>query len=295
MKKVSTPSLPEETINHKSRAPCPGDPQKSVTCPWCAHQFDPTALLPYQHGTDEEDVTSSESARDALAPRAASVLMKLLYAARIARFDLLRSINSLARNVTKWSTDDDAKLYHLMCYVNSSLSDTHPIICQCHCLLMLISLVVQNPFGQHRGHTCTAVSGGSKRQGCVSHSTPEAEIVAADVTLRAMGLPALSNWETMTGKSPKLLFHDDNQGMIGVVRSGKNPTMRHLERTHGISITSMHEHFKDSNCVRMYEVTSKMAAVIHTKGFKNPPAWKRACMLINLLDPGDLCTKELMQ
>ena len=130
-------------------------------------------------------------------------------------------------------------------------------------------------------HTRFPLSGGSKRQGCVSHSTPEAEIVAADVTLRTMGLPAMSIWETMTGKSPKLLFHDDNQGMIGVVRSGKNPTMRHLERTHGISITSMHEHFKKSNYVLMYEVTSKMAADIHTKGFKNPLAWKRACMLIN--------------
>ena len=48
--------------------------------------------------------------------------MKLLYAARIARFDLLRSIKSLARNVTKWTVDDDAKLYHLMCYVNSNLT-----------------------------------------------------------------------------------------------------------------------------------------------------------------------------
>ena len=69
--------------------------------------------------------------------------------------------------------------------------------------------------------------------------------------------------------------------------------MRHLERTHGISSTSMHEHFKRSNYVLMYEVASKMAADIHTKGFKNPLAWKRACVLINLLDPGDLGTKEL--
>ena len=44
----------------------------------------------------------------------------------------------------------------------------------------------------------------------------------------------------------------------------------------------------------MYEVTSKMAADIHTKGFKNPLAWKRACMLINLLDPGDIGTKDLL-
>ena len=36
------------------------------------------------------------------------------------------------------------------------------------------------------------LSGSSKRQGCVSHSTPEAEIVAADVAMRATGMPALN-------------------------------------------------------------------------------------------------------
>ena len=122
LKHVSTPSLPEETKKHKSRAPCPGDPKKKVSCPWCSHEFDPDAPEFYKPGTTGEDVSPGESARGALAPHAASVLMKLLYAARIARFDLLRSINSLARNVTKWTVDDDAKLYHLMCYVNSSLS-----------------------------------------------------------------------------------------------------------------------------------------------------------------------------
>ena len=44
---------------------------------------------------------------------------KTSYAARIARFDLLRSINMLARNVTKWTKQDDFKLHHLMSYVNS--------------------------------------------------------------------------------------------------------------------------------------------------------------------------------
>ena len=136
------------------------------------------------------------------------------------------------------------------------------------------------------------LAGGSKRQGCVSHSTPEAEIVAADVTLRTMGLPALSIWETLTDSFPKLLFHDDNQGMIGVARSGRNP-MRHLERTHGISITSLHEHFSKEHFVLMYEIMAKMAADIHTKGFTNPLAWKKACMLINLLDPEDLGSKQL--
>ena len=217
--------------------------------------------------------------------------MKLLYAARIARFDLLRSINSLARNVTKWTVDDDAKLYHLMCYVNSSLSKrmtgwvgnkfddlSLSLFADADfagCAQTLRSTSVSHMHIQGK-HTRFPLSGGSKRQGCVSHSTPEAEIVAADVTLRTMGLPALSIWETLTGRSPKLLFHDDNQGMIGVVRSGRNPTMRHLERTHGIAITSLHEHFTRENYVLMYEVTSKMAADIHTKGFKNPPVMEES-------------------
>ena len=80
---------------------------------------------------------------------------------------------------------------------------------------------------------------------------------------------------------------------IGVVRSGRNPTMRHLERTHGISITSLHEHFSKDHFVLMYEITAKMAADIHTKGFTNPLAWKKACMLINLLEPEDLGSKQL--
>ena len=143
-------------------------------------------------------------------------------------------------------------------------------------------------------YTRFPLAGGSKRQGRVSHSTPEAEIVAADTALRTLGIPALSLWKVLAKVFPQLLFHDDNQGMIGVVRSGRNPTMRHLERTHGISIASMHEHFQKDHFVLIYEITAKMAADIHTKGFKNPMAWKKACMLINLLEPQDLQSKEVL-
>ena len=210
LKHVSTPSLPEETKKHKSRAPCPGDPKKKVSCPWCSHEFDPDAPEFYKPGTTGEDVSPGESARGALAPHAASVLMKLLYAARIARFDLLRSINSLARNVTKWTVDDDAKLYHLMCYVNSSLSkrmtgwvgnkfDDLSLALFADADFAGCAQTLRSTSGSHMHiqgkQTRFPLSGGSKRQGCVSHSTPEAEIVAADVTLRTMGLPALSIWD----------------------------------------------------------------------------------------------------
>ena len=260
-------------------------------------------------GNSRPGQDSESLSRGNLAPHAASVLMKLLYAARIARFDLLRSINALARNVTKWTKDDDARLHHLMCYVNSTLSlkmigwvgdkiedlslglFADADFAGCAQSLRSTSgshLQVQGKF------TRFPLAGGSKRQGCVSHSTPEAEIVAADTALRTLGIPALSLWKVLAKVFPQLLFHDDNQGMIGVVRSGRNPTMRHLERTHGISIASMHEHFQKDHFVLIYEITAKMAADIHTKGFKNPMAWKKACMLINLLEPQDLQSKEVL-
>ena len=142
-------------------------------------------------------------------------------------------------------------------------------------------------------HTRFPIAGGSKPQGCVSHSTPEAEIVVADMTLRNYGVPSIGLWQTLTGRAPEILFHDDNQGMIGVARTGRNPTMRHLERTRGISIVSLHEHFQSDHFVLLYEISRKMCADIHTKAFRTPLAWHRACMLINLLDPSDLRSQEL--
>ena len=308
LKRVSTPSLPEDTKESQYRAPVPG--KKCIECPWCTHQFDPDIPGPYHRSGSSSEGTSLDESnpRGTLAPHAASVLMKLLYAARIARFDLLRSINSLARNVTKWSTSDDAKLHHLMCYVNSTLNMKMIGWVGDNIKDLSLALYADADFagcaqslrstsGSHlhvQGkHTRFPLAGGSKRQGCVSHSTPEAEIVAADTALRTLGIPAISIWRIIANRYPQLLFHDDNQGMIGVVRSGRNPTMRHMERTHGISIASLHEHFQRDHFVLIYEITAKMAADIHTKGFKNPLAWKRACMLINLLEPDDLGSKDL--
>ena len=46
--------------------------------------------------------------------------MKVLYAARMARPDLLRAVGGLASEVSKWTRASDKKLYKMMCYVHSS-------------------------------------------------------------------------------------------------------------------------------------------------------------------------------
>ena len=53
---------------------------------------------------------------------AASILMKVLYGARMGRFDLLRAINALAKRLTEWDEECDRRLYRLMCYVWSTFS-----------------------------------------------------------------------------------------------------------------------------------------------------------------------------
>eukprot|EP00972_Heterocapsa_arctica_P047067 6944268-Heterocapsa_arctica.AAC.1 len=48
--------------------------------------------------------------------------MKILYGARLARFDLLRAVGALATNITKWDSGRDRMLHRLVCYVHSSLN-----------------------------------------------------------------------------------------------------------------------------------------------------------------------------
>ena len=117
LNKVVTSGTHEETKDHVSRRPAKEGP--SVVCNWCNNLVptDGSALKPDQReGTPE--LAMKEPVRGHLAPHAASVLMKLLYGARIARFDLLRQVNRLARNVHRWTDSDDRGLHHLMCCVH---------------------------------------------------------------------------------------------------------------------------------------------------------------------------------
>ena len=121
-KTVPSPSPAEETKHHPARAPAQAG--KSHRCTWCGPTMpvDSDGRLiappPIPKALEEEEV--NESNRGSLAPQAASILMKLLYAARICRFDLLRSINNLARKITKWTKKEVALLHHLMAYVHQS-------------------------------------------------------------------------------------------------------------------------------------------------------------------------------
>jgi len=53
-----------------------------------------------------------------LADEAANILLRLLYGARMGRWDLLHAVSSLTRYLTKWTKACDRALFRLMCYIN---------------------------------------------------------------------------------------------------------------------------------------------------------------------------------
>lgn len=109
--------------------------------------------------------------------------------------------------------------------------------------------------------------------------------MSADFALRLCGLPALELWHRLLPHKPPLLFHEDNQAMINIVNTGKNPTMRYLRRTHRVSVSWLHERFANDDLILVYEVSCRMAADIYTKAFTDGIKWDAVRTLINILDP----------
>ena len=105
-----TPFYPDSPQHN--RASIPFKPGKAVICPSCRHTFaKDNQLTPEEYYAVNKIPTKKE--KDESLPKgelqsiAASVLMRLMYAARMARWDLLRAISHLACFITTWTPDCD--------------------------------------------------------------------------------------------------------------------------------------------------------------------------------------------
>ena len=147
-----------------------------------------------------------------LQPIASKIIMKILFAARMARFDLLRATLSLASRVTKWSIERDVALHRLVSYIH-------------HTKNQYLEGLVGDPFeecqlwlfadadfaGEHDSKSTSGVTmilvgpstyyplnAYSKKQTVTSMesmSSTEAEVVAANHGVRAEGIPTLALFE----------------------------------------------------------------------------------------------------
>ena len=249
---------------------------------------------------DESRVdNSSENKEGLLAPIACKVLMEILSGARLARFDLLRPIAALASKITKCDIVCDRELHRLVCYINSSLDyklkghigdsskDLNLTLFSdagfagCLGTAKSTSGVFIAPTGPKSFFPLKAVS---KKQSCVSHSTPEAEIVGANLAIRAEGLPALQLWGMVLERPIKLVFQEGSQATIQILKTQKNPTLRHLNRTHRVNVSWLCEVFKNLKEVALKCCkTDEIAADIFTKAFTNPSKWSAALDIIGII------------
>ena len=137
--------------------------------------------------------------------------MKVLFAARMARFDLLRATQGLASRVTKWSPDCDKSLHRLMCYIHPTLDRTMVGFVgdppeSCKTWLFADS----DHAGEHDNRSTSGcplalvgpntfypLTDFSKKQTSTAMSSTEAEVTAANLALRAVGLPSSCLWSVI--------------------------------------------------------------------------------------------------
>jgi hypothetical protein len=250
-----------------------------------------------------------EANQSELSNIASKCLMKVLYGARMCRYDLLRPVCHLASQVTKWDRTCDRKLHKLMCYISSTLDvrmvgkvgDSKESLraaifsdadfAGCAQTMRSTSGVFAKIMGPN---THMPISGASTKQTAVSHSTAEAELVAAEVALRKEGLPVLDLLQVVLGNpnTPVICeFFEDNQATIRMLESGKNPTLRHLPRTHKVDLAWLFQEFKKSTYDLKYCTSEEQAADIFTKHFVNSDKWNDVMHTIGHVRMKDMWTK----
>ena len=148
--------------------------------------------------------------KGALSPVASKMVLKCLYLARLARPDILWAVNSLAREVTKWNTAYDKRIHRLISYIH--WTENHVMASYVgneakDCKLMMFCDAsfagdLRDSKSTSGGILCLVGSQTfapicwmCKKQGAVSHSSSEAEIIALDACLRLDGLPCLDFWD----------------------------------------------------------------------------------------------------
>ena len=249
-------------------------------------------FLPDEIITEEDEKVEGNLREDCC-----KVLMKILYGARIARFDLLNATRTLASNMTKWTRACDKQLHRLVCYIHSTLDynlngyindapeDLYlKLYCDadfagCTKTSRSTSGVILCLCGPNSWMPLAAIS---KKQGCVSHSTSEAELVAADLAVRKEGLPALIIWEKVLDRQVKLVMEEDNQAAIKVLESGYSGELRHMGRTHKVCLRWLNERVKEKQMELHYCNTQDQAADIFTKPFTEPVKWEAALLNIGI-------------
>jgi hypothetical protein len=209
--------------------------------------------------TAEDTAGDSDEPAGVLSGVCASHLMRLLYAARVARPDLQTAIVRLAKYITKWKVRHDRCLQRLFSYVNGSLglrlTGSMPIGGAANARLLIWpdadlagdkgsakatgGFWVELECGDHRW----PLAWQSKRQTSTAISTAESETISLQRCLHKEGLPLQEALSAMLGVDLPLHAWEDNSQCISAVTNGYSANLRHLARVQRTCISALHEAF----------------------------------------------------
>ena len=143
-------------------------------------------------------------------PVAARIVLNVLFLARVDRPDLIWTVNAVARMVTKWNVACDKRLHRLMSYIKCTKNWRMHCLVGDHlktCKLLHFSDASfggdlsdsQSTSGAYiclvGPNTFVPLTWICKKQGAVSHSSTEAEIIALDAGVRMEGIQCLMLWQ----------------------------------------------------------------------------------------------------
>jgi hypothetical protein len=95
--------------------------------------------------------------------------------------------------------------------------------------------------------------------------------------LRESLIPLQHLWSVMLGRNLQCVVHEDNMSTITVVKSGYSPQLRHINKTHRISLGIVHEICAGKDISMNHCDTEKQKGDLFTKGLQRPkhePAMK---------------------
>ena len=235
---------------------------------------------------------------------AAHFLMKLLYAARMCRPDMMVAITRLASRISKWTADCDRRLVRIYEYLQSHLElGLHGKIgCRNREEVFLRIWPDADLAGDHYSTKSTSgryielccgddvtmpIAWSSRKQGSTSSSTPEAEIVSMSVAVREDGIPLQQLFSELLGRPVRMVVMEDNEASITIVRKGYSPTLRYLSRVQRTSIGFLHEIFVEESLKDFGEALLMFAPTATHKGDQftkelGPIEFERALELINM-------------
>ena len=204
------------------------------------------------------------------AKTSASHLMRMLFAARMARPDLITAITRLASHISRWKVVHDGALKRILSYCGQTLG-----LELCGSLragdisTVEIHVYPDADLGGD-GSTTKSTAGlwvelatpdssrswpvmwSSRKQACTASSTCEAETLSLDSAASLLGLsgavrkegaPLQALLSATLGRPVRMIVFEDNTQCIAAVRRGYSASLRHLPRTQRLALGVMHEIF----------------------------------------------------